>query len=421
MAQFRGEGGADIQLMENPFEGQPPIGGRFEVVSEVGGGPLGRVYLGEDKKGGGRVAIKVLHPRESPNLEDPTCLNRYRKAARDAMRVSSPYVARVLAVEQVSLEGTERVAIITEHVSAPTLDRWLARNGKLDIEQVAYLVDSMAAGVQAGHEAGVLHLDLHPGNVFLTSPGDIRVTDFLIRRAFLDDIDVNVPEGSDYHAPEVRTGGPTDPSTDVFSLGQLLIHVVTGKDPADVRMRDLPDVIADLIEEATEPNPDERIADVPAFRDALKQLVSGDAPESMKGTQQRPSDRVVTSPGPTLGELPAPSLGEFGPPPLEQVKPHARELAPPPLSKPKPALPSISDVNAAPKASGRKASGLSQRPSDVVGDGMEPNATRPAPLKPQRRNTSAARSPTGGAPLALVGVLVLGCFIVAVLLFLLLG
>lgn len=300
--------GPGIQLVDNPFAGQAPIAGRFQVSSEIGGGPLGRAYLAHDEAGA-RVVVKVVPGRLSARVEDPLGLDALALAARQAAALDHPGVVRVLAWTTVDAAGTPAVAVVSEHVHAPTLGSLVGGGVGLPAERAVDLVDQVAVAVEHAHQRGVLHLDLHPGNVFV-EPGDrVRVADFALRGAFAEDPGAG-PEATVWCAPELRAGGIVDESADVWSLGLLLQHLLTGRAPQVPPLGHvLPNDLHRVVEKAVREEPVARFHDVASFREALRDPILERTPppaEPLLATHPAPAPlRDLADPRP-VGRLAPP-------------------------------------------------------------------------------------------------------------------
>ena len=265
------QSGANIEIVVNPYESQPPVAGRYVFLTEIGAGALGRVYIANDqRKKGRRVAVKVFNPRMSTDIEDPSGARRFVRAAREAARLDHPSILSLLAIDTVGLKGKKRIAIVQEHESWPTLATFLAKHGSLSADVALPIVDAIAEAVDIAHEQDVLHLDIHPGNVFVSPSGEVRVSDFFMRSAMHDEVTPQTPIEGLFLAPEQKTGGELSRATDVYALGLLLQHVLTGDPPDASSTQPLPNALDLVVERATRDNPDSRLPGMEAFRHALK-------------------------------------------------------------------------------------------------------------------------------------------------------
>ena len=269
------QSGANIEIIVNPFEGQPPVAGRYAVFTEIGAGPTGRVYVADDqRKSGRRVAVKVLTPRMSADMDDPTGRKRFVLAARNAARLDHPSIVPVLAIDNVKGSGTDHVAIVYAYESWPTLAAVVRDQGPLEPDAARRIIDRVAEAVDYAHENDVLHLNLHPGNIFLGPDGAVRLADFAVRGALQGDVAEHNPQRGDWLPPEQQTGGEVSRASDVYALGLILQHCLTGEAPDPDSTEPLPGAFDLVVERATRKTSTERLPGMEAFRHALKSPAS---------------------------------------------------------------------------------------------------------------------------------------------------
>lgn len=224
-----------------PAEVPPPtlvgtvLAGRYRILSKLGEGAMGAVYLGEHLRIGRRDAIKVL--RES--LEgDAEALARFSRGTRNVSLIQHPNVCTVYDFGDTD-DGRRYLAM--EYVPGETLQDLLRREGRLPPARVQAIFAQVAGALQAAHEAGIVHRDLKPGNV-MVSPGRggadaVKVVDFDIAKGSSDgepgDVTrmgfvIGTPE---YMSPEQLLGMPLDGRSDVYSLGIMLFRMLAGALP----------------------------------------------------------------------------------------------------------------------------------------------------------------------------------------------
>lgn len=187
---------------------------------------MGVVYLARDT-GGRAVAVKVIRADLAAN---PEFRARFRREAEAARRVAAFCTARVLDAQ---LEGPSPY-LVTEYIQGVRLDRAIAEAGALDASSLEGLAVGVAAALAAIHAAGLVHRDLKPNNVILSSFGP-RVIDFGIARA-LDAASGLTQTGAvlgslGWMAPEQLTGQPVTPAADIFAWGGLVLSAATGLPP----------------------------------------------------------------------------------------------------------------------------------------------------------------------------------------------
>jgi len=219
--------------------------GAHEVISELGRGGMGVVYLGRDTRLGRSVAIKAL-PKEFAG--DADRLARFRREARTLALLNHPAVAQVFGLEEA--EGAQ--FLVMEFVEGESLAAALAR-GPLEIDEALRIGSQVASGVEAAHDQGVIHRDLKPGNVIVTPDGRSKVLDFGLARemeARGSSLDLShsptatLPTGRAgrtqagqvmgtvaYMSPEQARGRVLDKRTDIWSFGCVLFEMLTGASP----------------------------------------------------------------------------------------------------------------------------------------------------------------------------------------------
>jgi serine/threonine protein kinase len=191
---------------------------------------MGAVWLARDEVLGRDVAIKrigMVPGGGSPDLE------RAEREGRLAARLNHPHV---VAVFDLVHEGDERW-LVMEYVPGVTLGELVRRDGALTPDQAAPLLRQAAEGLAAAHSAGIVHRDVKPSNILVTSDGQVKLSDFGIARAEADAslTQTGLVTGSPaYLAPEVASGSSATDASDVWSLGATLFHALAGHPPYEV-------------------------------------------------------------------------------------------------------------------------------------------------------------------------------------------
>ncbi|WP_109509603.1 serine/threonine-protein kinase [Nocardioides speluncae] len=207
------------------------IAGRYSPVREIGRGGMGSVWLGQDKVLGRQVALKQIGLL--PGAEDVNVV-RVRREARHAASLSHPNVVAVFDL----VEEGGRYWLVMEYVEGVTLGRLVRDQGRLAVDEAASVAIQAASGLAAAHAEGIVHRDVKPGNIMVTPDGEVRLTDFGIARA---DTDATITKtglltGSPaYLAPEIASGHPASPASDVWALGATVFHTLAGRPPYDVQ------------------------------------------------------------------------------------------------------------------------------------------------------------------------------------------
>ncbi|MFK7987699.1 MAG: serine/threonine-protein kinase [Sandaracinaceae bacterium] len=209
------------------------IAGRYKVISLLGQGGSGRVYLAQQIGLDRRVAIKVIR---KDRKEDPVTAARFMREAKAAGRIQSPHVVTLFDFGR---DGEEDY-IAMELLEGQSLAERLKGNEPISTHEALSIASSIAKGLKAAHEAGVLHRDLKPGNVFLCADGTVKVLDFGIAKLLDDEspewgeplTQVNRIIGTPvYMSPEAATRRPLGPQTDLYGLGLILFEMVVGEPP----------------------------------------------------------------------------------------------------------------------------------------------------------------------------------------------
>ncbi|HVH99339.1 MAG TPA: serine/threonine-protein kinase [Enhygromyxa sp.] len=203
------------------------LGERFVIERALGTGGMGAVYLARDQRLDERVALKIMHGLA---LLDPSAGDRLRREASAARRISHVNVVKIFDVG----DDQGHLFLSMEYVDGQSLKELIRRHGTLPVERVRDYVKAICEGLAAAHAEGVVHRDLKPGNVIVTPDQRVKIIDFgLARIANLEGMTatgmlLGTPE---YMAPEQIKGGSVDPRTDLYALGALTYHALTGRPP----------------------------------------------------------------------------------------------------------------------------------------------------------------------------------------------
>ena len=228
----------DVGARVTALESGVPMPARFVLKEEIGRGPLGTVHKGEDTAQKTAVAMRLLPPSAAPILESVLA------DARAAAAVAEPGLVRVLGVCDVG----GKPAIVTEYVQGATLAAPLKAGQKFTLAQVQGVGRVVAQTLAALHARGLAHGSIQPSNV-MSAGGAIKVADLGLGRLHR----ALVPT-SPYSAPE----GRLDAAGDVFALGALLHHLVTGSPPRARAPVPLPAPFDTLVPRCLDPRPEAR-------------------------------------------------------------------------------------------------------------------------------------------------------------------
>jgi serine/threonine protein kinase len=203
------------------------LAGRYLLETEIASGGMGTVWRAHDEVLGRPVAIKVLHERLA---RDPDVVDRFRREAVSAARLSHPAVVRVFDT------GIDDGVcyIVMELSEGRTLESLLAEAGPLPPEHAARIMQGVLLGLAHAHREGVVHRDVKPANI-LIDRGFVKVADFGIAKAAFatDDLTTtgNLLGTARYLAPEQVRGGDVDHRADLYAAGLVLYESITGRPP----------------------------------------------------------------------------------------------------------------------------------------------------------------------------------------------
>ncbi|HHH27357.1 MAG TPA: serine/threonine protein kinase [Polyangiaceae bacterium] len=207
--------------------------GRYRIVSSIGEGAMGTVYLAEvvdrDEE---RCAIKVLKPKIASEHSKGT--ERFAREAKVGERIGSPHVVDVLDAGFDEATGLHWLAM--EYLEGLHLTEFIHEHDP-SVAVRHRLLDQLFDAIAAAHRAGVVHRDLKPDNIFVVGPDDeptVKVLDFGVAKTLREQMHASQTEGGLgtplWTAPEQGKGGEhIRPSVDVWALGLLTFHVLTGK------------------------------------------------------------------------------------------------------------------------------------------------------------------------------------------------
>ena len=214
--------------MSRPPQPGDLIADRYELEELVGTGGMSSVFRAHDRQLERLVAIKILHQHYA---DDPEYLERFRREARAVARLSHPNIVTVIDRG----DDGSRQYIVFEHVEGENLKELVVRSGRLPVRQALELALAVADGLAFAHDHGLVHRDVKPQNVLLSSEGEVKVTDFGIARSLHVEHGVTqtgtVLGTGEYLAPEQASGKTVSPATDVYSLGVVLWELLAGEVP----------------------------------------------------------------------------------------------------------------------------------------------------------------------------------------------
>ncbi len=260
---------AEIEELMNDGSNEHQIGDRigpYRILSLLGQGGMGKVYLSEDIRLERKVALKVL---PAVFTQNPDRLLRFEREAKSASALNHP---NILTIHEIG-EADGAHYIVSEFVEGETL-REQMRRGAMSLTAALDAARQVAGALAAAHEAGIVHRDIKPENVMSRPDGLVKILDFGLakligRRPVNTEADSHATPGSglstdsglvmgtvSYMSPEQARGLDIDHRTDIFSLGVTLYEMIAGRRPFEGPTTS--DVMASLL--TTEPPPLRRLS-----------------------------------------------------------------------------------------------------------------------------------------------------------------
>ena len=303
----------------------------YRILSKLGQGGMGEVFLAEDTELGRQVALKVL---DAEVAADPERIERFRREAKAVAALNHPNIVTIHSIEE-----SDGVRFLTmERVDGESLDRALPPEG-LPLARLFELAIPLADALAAAHAQGIVHRDLKPANVMVTKDGRVKVLDFGLAKLSED---AEPPKPADlaqgatrsvpltgagvllgtvpYMSPEQLEGKPVDHRSDIFSLGIVLYELATGARPfrgestiavASSIVRDAPRPVSELradaprqlsriIDHCLTKDPEDRFQSTKDVRNELRALreewKSEAVPAADSGVRSRAGAPLPSSP-----------------------------------------------------------------------------------------------------------------------------
>ncbi len=218
--------------------------GRVHIESMLARGGMAEVYLGTHTTLQREVAVKLLR---NSYVDDPRLLERFELEARAVAKLRHPNIVQVFDFDTIE----DQPYIVMEYISGPSLSKYMealhAKSGRLELPLVSKLLNGVANALQYAHESGVIHRDVKPGNILLSSrshqiaPGETLpldfepvLTDFGLVRFLNSSRQTTIGQSFGtpaYMSPEQAMALPTDGRTDIYSLGVVLYEMLNGDVP----------------------------------------------------------------------------------------------------------------------------------------------------------------------------------------------
>ncbi len=273
----------------------------YRIVSKLGAGGMGEVYLAEDTQLERRVAIKVL-PFETQS--DERAQKRLVREARSAAMLDHPNICAIYEVGEV--DG--RRFIVMQYIQGETLDIKVARK-PIDLQESLSIGSQVADALAEAHEHGIIHRDVKPQNIMITPRGQVKVMDFGLAKvegvveSEAETRSLLTTPGTivgtiPYMSPEQIKGEPVDARSDIFSFGVVLHEMLTGRqlfarrtqaetlaailkeEPPELTENKIPQEVNQLIKHCLEKNPSERFQSARDLTLAVQALLKEERPLS---------------------------------------------------------------------------------------------------------------------------------------------
>lgn len=252
------------------------LSGRYEIIEMVGSGGMSEVYKAKCHVLNRFVAIKVLKPEFS---SDVNFVTKFRIEAQSAAGLSHPNIVNVYDVG----EDNGVYYIVMELVEGITLKEYIQKHGRIEPKEAIDFAIQIAQGVQAAHAHHTIHRDIKPQNIILANNGTLKVTDFGIAKAASSSTTTTNAMGSvHYISPEQARGGFSDERSDIYSLGITLYEMLTGHVPFEGENNV---AIALMHIQSEMVSPREYYPDIPT---SLEKIIR-------KCTQKKPERRYLTA------------------------------------------------------------------------------------------------------------------------------
>jgi len=270
------------------------INDRYEIGKRIGRGGMAEIFQARDILLDRPVAIKVLFPEFAT---DPAFVERFRREAQAAANLNHPNIVGVYDWGKVN--NTYYIAM--EYVNGRTLADILKQSGTLTPMQVCDVMSEVASALISAHQNGVIHRDVKPGNILVSTTGQVKVADFGIARALGSGVEQGLTQTgavmgtATYFSPEQAQGASTDQRSDIYSLGVVMYEMLSGSAPftgenavaiaykqvheqampLNQRVATVPPEVAAIVAKCMQKSPDDRYSSADQVRDELRRFVEG--------------------------------------------------------------------------------------------------------------------------------------------------
>ncbi|HEY3375495.1 MAG TPA: Stk1 family PASTA domain-containing Ser/Thr kinase [Candidatus Aquicultor sp.] len=301
---------------------QQTFNDRYKVIAKIGAGGMAEVYKAIDTVLDRPVAIKVLHRHFA---EDEDFVSRFRREAQAAAGLNHPNIVSIY--DWGSQNGT--YFIVMELLEGESLKHYINSKGTLEPSEAMEIAKKVLSALNFAHKHDIIHRDIKPHNIILTSEGEVKVTDFGIARAGASTMTQTgtILGTAHYLSPEQARGQDVGITSDIYSAGVVLYEMVTGKVPFDgenpvaialkhvhempVRPRELnphlPESLQTIIAKAMAKNPDSRYQNAAEMRSDIMRLMEGMPIVALAPDEQ---ETMIMAPPSKTGRIERPAYRE---------------------------------------------------------------------------------------------------------------
>jgi serine/threonine-protein kinase len=269
------------------------IDNRYLLQRQIASGGMATIYAGLDTRLDRPVAVKIMHAHLA---NDEAFVSRFIKEAKATAALSHPNIVSIQD-QGWNEGGPPAVFLVMELVEGSTLRDYLNEKGSLTVEQTFQLITPVLSALSAAHRIGIIHRDIKPENILISKDGRIKVADFGLARNIMMGqtmtAESSVVLGSvSYLSPEQVQRGVADARSDIYAVGIVLFEMLTGskpysgETPIQIAYRhvndripniqtiksEIPTSIAELVYEATAPNPDQRPKNAEELLNILREI-----------------------------------------------------------------------------------------------------------------------------------------------------
>ena len=203
------------------------LNNRYKLVEKIGTGGMAIVYRAQDQSLSREVAVKILQPQFADNEK---AVQRFRHEAKSVASLNHPNIINIFDIGQ----DDEIEYIIMEYITGEDLKAKIDREGKLPTPQALRIIEEVCEALIKAHRNNIVHCDIKPHNILLTSDERVKMTDFGIAQAVTDATlqqTDSIMGSAHYLSPEQARGNKVTTKSDLYSLGIVLYELVTGELP----------------------------------------------------------------------------------------------------------------------------------------------------------------------------------------------